>query len=187
MAEDVPTMQQSGSLETFVTLVLADASPALAEAHDELYPMRVGEGIPLSLTLLYPFVPRDELRDEHLETLRRFFAARRPLEFDLVRLAEFPGAVIYAVPEPEDELRATMRALWALFPDYPPYGKPGNDPPPHATLALLGDDPAAVREAARKRVEPLLPVRCLAREASLFEEYEPDRCRVRETFPFRGG
>jgi 2'-5' RNA ligase len=187
MAEDVPTMQQSGSLETFVTLVLADASPALAEAHDELYPMRVGEGIPLSLTLLYPFVPRDELRDEHLETLRGFFAARRPLEFDLVRLAEFPGAVIYAVPEPEDELRATMRALWALFPDYPPYGKPGNDPPPHATLALLGDDPAAVREAARKRVEPLLPVRCLAREASLFEEYEPDRCRVRETFPFRGG
>jgi hypothetical protein len=77
-----------------------------------------------------------------------------------------------------------MRALWALFPDYPPYGERGGNPPPHATLAQLGDDPEAVREAVRRRVEPLLPVRCVAREAALFEEYEPDRCRVRETLPF---
>jgi 2'-5' RNA ligase len=173
-------------METFVTLVLADAAPELAEAHDELYPVRVEEGIPLSLTLLAPFVPREELTDEHVGALRAFFASRRPLEFDLVRLKEFPGLVVYAAPEPEDELRATMRALWALYPDYPPYGKPGNDPPPHATLAQLGDDPASVREAVTKRVEPLLPVRCVARDAALFEEYEPDRCRVRATFPFGG-
>jgi 2'-5' RNA ligase len=173
-------------LETWVTLVLADSAPALAEAHDELYPVRVEEHIPLSLTLLAPFVPREKLTDEHVETLRAFFAARRPLVFDLTRLDEFPGLVVYAAPEPEEELRATMRALWALFPDYPPYGRPGSDPPPHATLAQLGDDPDSVREAVRRRVEPLLPVRCVAREAALFEEYELDRCRVRETFPFGG-
>jgi 2'-5' RNA ligase len=170
--------------ETFVTLVLAGEAPALAEAHDELYPLRVEEGIPLSLTLLAPFVPRDALNDEHLETLRSFFAARPPLAFELVRLDEFPGLVVYAVPEPEEELRATMRALWALFPEYPPYGRPGSDPPPHATLAQLGDDPAAVRDAVARRVEPLLPVRFVMREATLFEEFEPDRCRVRETIPF---
>jgi hypothetical protein len=179
-------MAEARVLETFVTLVLADSAPALAEAHDELYPVRVDEGIPLSLTLLAPFVPLDELREEHLETLRSFFATRPPLEFELVRLDEFPRLVVYAAPEPEDELRATMRTLWALFPDYPPYGEPGGGPPPHATLAQLGDDPDAVREAVRSRVEPLLPVRCVAREASLFEEYEPDRCRVRETFPLGG-
>jgi 2'-5' RNA ligase len=173
-------------LETVVTLVLADGAPELAEAHDELYPERILEHIPLSLTLLYPFVPRDLLREEHLETLRRFFAARRSLEFDLVRLAEFPGLVIYAVPEPEDELRATLRELWAVFPDYPPYGEAGGDPPPHATLAQLGDDPDAVREAVRRRVEPLLPVHFVAREASLLEAYEPDRFRLREAFPFGG-
>lgn len=171
-------------LETFVTLVLADSAPALAEAHDELYPLRVEEHIPLSLTLLAPFVPRESLTLEHVETLRAFFAPRRPLVFDLVRLAEFPGLVIYAAPEPEEELRATMRELWALFPEYPPYGEPGGDPPPHATLAQLGDDPAAVRAAVTRRVEGLLPAGIVAREASLFEEYEPDRCRVRETFPF---
>jgi hypothetical protein len=172
--------------ETFVTLVLADGAPELAKAHDELYPVRVEEGIPLSLTLLAPFVPRDSLTDEHLATLRAFCAARRPLAFDLVRLDEFPGLVVYAVPEPEEELRATMRALWALYPEYPPYGRPGSDPPPHATLAQLGDDPAAVRDAVARRVEPLLPARFVVGEATLFEEFEPDRCRVRETFPFGG-
>ena len=169
-----------------MTLVLADSAPELAEAHDELYPVRMEEGIPLSLTLLAPFVPQEELRDEHVEELRAFFAPRRPLVFDLVRLDEFPGLVVYAAPEPEDELRATMRALWARYPEYPPYGRPGFDPPPHATLAQLGDDPDAVREAVARRAGPLLPVRCVAREATLFEEYEPDRCRVRATFPFGG-
>src|SRR6059058_3691025 len=134
---------------TFVTLVLAGSSPALAEAHDELYPARVLEGIPLSLTLLYPFVPRGSLTDADLETLRSFFAARPPLVFDLVRLDELPGLVVYAVPEPDDELRATMRALWALYPQYPPYGRPGSDPPPHATLSYRFDATCARRRSSR--------------------------------------
>ena len=50
-------------LETFLTLVLADQHSELARAHDELYPERVPEGIPLSLTLLYPFAPPAEAED----------------------------------------------------------------------------------------------------------------------------
>jgi 2'-5' RNA ligase len=173
-------------LETFVTLILADTAPELAKAHWETYPERVPEQIPLSLTLLYPFVPRDELTEEHLQTLREFFAPRRPLVFDLTRLDEFPGVVVYAVPEPDEELRATMRALWALFPEYPPYGRPDSDPPPHATLAQIKGDSGATREAVARRVAALLPAHCVVHEASLMEEYKLDRCRVRETFPFGG-
>jgi 2'-5' RNA ligase len=173
-------------LETFVTLILADTAPELAEAHWETYPERVPEQIPLSLTLLYPFVPRDELMEDHLQTLREFFAPRRPLVFDLTRLDEFPGVVVYAVPEPDEELRATMRALWALFPEYPPYRRPDSDPPPHATLAQIKGDSGATREAVARRVEPLLPAHCVVHKASLMEEYELDRCRVRETFPLGG-
>ena len=173
-------------LETFITLILEHADPALAEAHRELYPERVPEQIPLSLTLLYPWIPRDSVTDRDLERLRGFFATRPALEFDLARVAEFPGVVAYAVPEPDDELRATMRALWALYPAYPPYGRPGYDPPPHATLGRLEGDYAITLEQARQRVEPLLPVRCEVREVTLMEEYEPDRCRVRESFPLAG-
>jgi 2'-5' RNA ligase superfamily len=171
-------------VRTNVTLALADQNPALAAAHDELYPERVDERIPLSLTLLYPWVPVDSLTDAHLVELRAFFAGQSPFEFELVRVAEFTGQVVYAVPEPDDELRSTMRALWAAFPDYPPYGTPGNDPPPHCTLARLDVPPPRSLAGVAERVRDLLPARFTAREATLMAEHAPDRWEIRDTFPF---
>lgn len=171
-------------LETLITLVLEHVDRALAEAHRELYPERVLEHIPLSLTLLYPWIPAGELPPADLDELRSFFEERPPLQFDLVRVAEIPGLVAYAVPEPADQLRATMRALWMKYPDHPPYRNPRSEPPPHCTLGRLEGDYAVSLEQVVERVEPLLPVHCVVEEATLMEEYEVDRFRVRETFPF---
>ena len=169
-------------LESAITLFLT-GEPELEAAHWELYPERVEENIPLSLTLLYPFAPPDEV-EPHLEKLTAFFAERPPLVFDLVRLAETPGAGIYAVPEPDDELLATMRVLWAQYPEYPPYGRPGSDPPPHASLGRFAadPDPDTLLARAEQRVGPLLPASFVVREATLMEMHEPDRWRVRTTF-----
>jgi 2'-5' RNA ligase superfamily len=108
-------------------------------------------------------------------------------QFELTHVTEFPGIVAYAVPEPDDELRAMMRGLWKLFPECPPYGRQGSDPPPHATLTRYANPANASFEEAKKRVEPLLPVHCRVTEATLQEEYELDRMRIRETFPFGSG
>ena len=175
---------EARALESAVTVFLT-GQPELEAAHWELYPERVEENIPLSITLLYPFAPPEEV-DAHLDALRSFFGARPPLAFELVRLAEFPGSGIYAVPEPDEELRATMRALWARFPEYPPYGRPGTDPPPHASLGRHAADPDPDTLAARveQRIGPLLPAGFGVREATLMEMHEPDRWHVRATFPF---
>jgi hypothetical protein len=161
-------------------------SDELARAHLELYPERIDESIPFSLTLLYPWLPAADVTDRDLDELRAFFADRPPLEFSLVRVAEFPGAVAYAVPEPDEALRATMQARWALYPQCPPYGRPGSNPSPHATLTRYANPINADFEQARERVEPLLPVTCDVREAILLEEFEPDRLRLRDTFRFGG-
>lgn len=173
-------------LETVVTLVLEHCDPELSQAHRELYPERLDEHIPFSMTLLYPWLPVDEVSDEELERLRAFFAEQPPLEFELVRVTEFPDAVAYAEPKPDEQLRSTMRALWALYPQCPPYRQPGSDPPPHATLARYAGPGNVTFEQAKARVEPLLPVRCRVEEATVLEEYEPDRVRPRATFPFGG-
>ncbi len=172
-------------LETFLTLILADQNPALAAAHDELYPERVPEGIPLSLTLLYPFAAPSEV-DRHFETLRSFFGSFPPFDFDLTRLAQWDeGGAVYAVPEPEEPLRGLMRDLWRRFPQFPPY-RVGGDPPPHASLTFTGDDDrAATRARVEYRLDGLLPARFHISEVALMEEFEPDRCRVRETFRLR--
>jgi hypothetical protein len=170
-------------MKTAITLFLADQAPELAKAHDELYPERIPEQIPLSITLLYPFAPRDELDEDTLETLRQFFRSRRPLSFDIARVAQWPegSRAVYGVPEPEEQLRSTMRALWELFPEYPPYGG-ADDPPPHASLTLTGDDDTLARVEAR--LQRLFPAHFEVHEAVLMEEAEPDVFRVRERFSF---
>ena len=69
-------------LETFITLVLEHVDAELAQAHRELYPERIPEQIPLSLTLLYPWIPAEEVGDADLAKVRAFFASRPVLEFD---------------------------------------------------------------------------------------------------------
>jgi hypothetical protein len=168
--------------ETSITLVLEHLDPELAHAHRDLYPERIPEQIPFSLTLLYPWLPAADVTTADLERLRTYFAGCAPLEFDLTRVTEFPGIVAYAVPEPDEELRALMRGLWALYPQCPPYGQRGSDPPPHATLTRYANPQNASFEEAKERVEPLLPVHCRVTEVTLQEEYEIDRMRIRDTF-----
>jgi 2'-5' RNA ligase superfamily len=145
--------------------VLEHVDPVLSRAHRELYPERMAEHIPFSLTLHYPWVPAAEVTDADLERLQRFFAGRSRLELELTHVSEFPGVVAYAVPEPDEELRATMRALWAMYPQLPPYGQPGSDPPPHATLGRYeGPDADHVRAGEGTRGAP--PPRALCDHGS---------------------
>ena len=76
-----------------------------------------------------------------------------------------------------------MRSLWQLFPQFPPYGEEGADPPPHASLTYTGgDDRAATLARVERRLDGLLPAAFQITEAALMEESEPDRWRLRETF-----
>ncbi len=171
-------------LETFITLVLEHCDGELAKAHRELYPERISENIPLSLTLLYPWKPPSEVTQDDLDRLTDFFASTPRPEFRLSKVAFFPETVAYAVPEPDEELRSMMRALWAMYPEYPPYRDPAGDPPPHCTLGRLSGNHAITFEHAQRRVEPLLPITCRIDTATLMEEYAPNRCRVATNFPF---
>jgi len=173
-------------MDTAITLFLAEQAPELAAAHDELYPERIPENIPLTLTLLYPFAPREQL-DEYLPRARDFFASRRPFSFDIARVAQWPGGgAAYGVPEPDEELRATMRALWALFPEFPPYRGVVEDPAPHASLTLHGgDEPDTLRARVEERLSGLLPAHFRIDEAVLMGEREPDVFEVIQTLPFQ--
>ena len=172
-----------GELETYLTLALADQNPAFAAAHDEVYPERVLAQIPLSVTVLYPFAVRSEIQ-LYREQITSFFASQPPFDLELARLAQWEeNGAVYAVPEPEQPLRDMMRALWRLFPQFPPYGEEGSDPPPHASLTYTGgDDRAATLERVQRRLEGLLPATFQITEVALMEETEPDRWSLRETF-----
>lgn len=156
---------------------------AVTRALADLRPSQVAKGIPLHVTLLYPWVPRDDVQEADQERVRALFAAREPFAYSLTRVDGLPAGYAYLVPEPPDELRDCTRALCELFPAYPPYGGAhGGGTIPHATLAF-GVPPELVEE----RVRNALPFSCEVDDVALLEEHEPDRWRVRERFPLGGG
>jgi 2'-5' RNA ligase len=170
-------------VETALVIVLEDAE-AFEAIRRDYTPRSVARGIPFHITLLSPFAQREELSDELLEEVRSFFAAQPPFDFTLTRIAMWPRDV-YAVPEPDDAFRSCMTALHTLFPQWPPYGGIHADVVPHATL---GEDLDAesVYPDIELRARPHLPASYRADTATLLEEHEPDRWRVRESFRLRG-
>lgn len=164
-------------------LVLEDAEPFDA-IRREFAVDTFALGIPFHVTLLYPFAPAEELTPALLDDVRSFFAARERFAFELTRVASWPD-VVYAVPEPDDDLRECMRALFARYPRWPPYGGMHDVVIPHATL---GEeiDAAAVRDEIERRAAPHLPFRCQARDVALLEEVDLDRWRERERFALGG-
>ncbi|HEX9380586.1 MAG TPA: 2'-5' RNA ligase family protein [Gaiellaceae bacterium] len=170
-------------LETALVLVLDDPEPFDAVRRD-FAAATVSRGIPFHLTLLYPFAPRDELTDAVLADTRSFFAGRPRLEFALTRIAAWPR-VVYAVPEPDAELRDCMQALSGRFPAWPPYGGLHADVVPHVTLGE-DVDAAQVKAEIERRLAAHLPRRYKPDAATLLEEFASDEWRPRERFPFAG-
>jgi len=155
-------------------LVLLLPEPRVEELRARFDPEGTAAGIPLHITLLFPFGARASGVEE-------FFARWSPLRFSLARVEAFPGAV-WLAPEPDEELHERILELYARYPEYPPYDGEFPDPIPHATVGK-GD----VAEAVRVAAEPLLPVEFEVDAATLIEEVAPDRWHAGKRFPFEGG
>lgn len=171
-------------MKTALVLVLPEAFASLEPVRALFDSVAVVCGIPLHVTVLSPFVAREELSEAVLDRVRQLFAGLPPMEFELARVDTFPG-VVYAAPEPDDELRRCIAATCRAFPETPPYGGAFTEIVPHATLALVppGGDQADLSRRIRAHVEPLLPIRCRAETVSLLVEHEPNRWRERERLP----
>jgi 2'-5' RNA ligase len=144
----------------------------------------VAAGIPLHVTLLFPFVPRDRLDENVFLALHELFAPRAPFTLTLVGIDEFPG-VAYAVPEPGAELKEWIARLCERFPDFPPYEGEFEEVVPHATLGTC-EDPRRQEELvarARELTRGMLPLPCRIHDVALLEEHAPDRWRELRRFP----
>jgi 2'-5' RNA ligase len=153
--------------------VLDDARPALEPVRSEFHAEAAARVIPLHITILFPFVSRVDIPERALEELCSPFS---PLDFSLTRLSEFPD-VVYAVPEPDDELLALVRA------DSRTRLRRGEfeDVVPHATLSE-----GVPRETVERRCAALLPLACYVDQVALLVETAPDRWSDARRFPLSG-
>lgn len=106
------------------------------------------DGIPPHVTVLFPFLPPDELDADDVASLRAIMAARPPFEVDLTTVGMFDHDVLHLLPEPDAPFRELTAAVHARFPTAPPYGGRHDEVIPHLTVGRDIPRPSA-RHAAR--------------------------------------
>jgi 2'-5' RNA ligase len=136
---------------------------AVNRLRDRMDPSAV-QGVPAHVTLIYPFMPADELKDDVRRRVEQIIAAEPVFPFSLTGVRRFPN-VVYLAPEPVEPFRRLTRALASAFPDYPPYEGAHDDIVPHLTVAQ--DVPDDYYAAAEHALPAELPIRDVAREAWL--------------------
>jgi 2'-5' RNA ligase len=122
------------------------------------------DGVPAHITLIYPFMPPSELKDDVRRRVEEIVAAEPSFTFVLGEVRRWP-TVVYLAPEPDVPFRRLTQALAAAFPAYPPYEGVHEEVIPHLTVAA--DVPDDYYAAAEHALPAFLPVRDVAREAWL--------------------
>jgi hypothetical protein len=137
------------------------------------------DGIGAHLTVLAPFLSAPDLTGDVLAELRRVFDGFAAFDVEYARTARFPE-VLYLEPSPDRPVREMTAAVYARWPQCPPYGGTVADPIPHTTVVYA--KPEAAFERARQELAPLLPLRARAAAVDLVV-FDGSRWNLRERFP----
>jgi 2'-5' RNA ligase len=137
-------------------------------------------GIPAHVTLLFPWVPVDELGGEAETRLARILGETEPFDVTFARTARFPE-VLYLEPGPAERFAALTAAIAAEWPEHPPYEGAHENVIPHLTVAE-GDD-ESLFERIRAEVEPQLPLETRITEARIYGENAAGRWHERSRLP----
>ncbi|AEI13692.1 2'-5' RNA ligase family protein [Cellulomonas gilvus] len=113
------------------------------------------------VTVLGPFVDRDDVDDELVGTIREVLDPVRAFDFELSAVGHFSGGLTYLTPTPARPFIQLTVLLADAFPEWPPYGGAFDEVVPHLSIgeALPRSDVAGLRE--------LLPISARADEVTL--------------------
>ncbi|HEY4027304.1 MAG TPA: 2'-5' RNA ligase family protein [Candidatus Dormibacteraeota bacterium] len=139
----------------------------------EQYDDSARTGVPAHVTLLYPFLPPEEITPADLERLRSFFATVPATRFRLTAARRFSRGVLYLAPEPEKFFQNVTARIWRLYPDHPPYGGVFQHVVPHLTVSQVEDH--ALLDQIEAVVTKGLPIEAEATEAWLMVEADENR------------
>jgi 2'-5' RNA ligase len=169
-------------LESALLVPVPEAEPCV-QKHRFRHDSVALRGVPAHITVLYPFMTPDEISDSVTAAVEQVLEHFPEFPFLLTRLEQFPDGATYLAPEPPAPFVDLTMAIAERFPAYPPYGGAHADVIPHLTVAQTPDAPTD--ELAE--IERHLPIRCVAREASLMVEDDEHRWRTRTRFALTDG
>jgi 2'-5' RNA ligase len=158
------------SIESALVVIVPEAEAVVASFR-ERYDPSAAVGVPAHITLLYPFKPPAEVGANVLNDLQKCFSGFMPFDFSLAAIRRFPGGVLYLEPEPNEPFRQLTLALWAAYPEAPPYGGKFDTVVPHLTVALADDERQldSIADDFARAAHGKLPATALAAEVALMD------------------
>lgn len=148
-----------GSRSALVVLV-GEAEPAVGGLRHELDPV-AQLGVPAHVTVLFPFMPSEEITHDVLLRLAGLFRTVSSFQHSFVRTEWFGGDVLWLASDADAVFRSLTGMVADAFPNYPPYEGQFDDVVPHLTIADRG--PIDAMRAADRKVQPHLPIPAITR------------------------
>ncbi|MEU8079212.1 2'-5' RNA ligase family protein [Catellatospora citrea] len=142
--------------QTALIVPIPEAEPAVGTLRATL-DRAASWGVPAHVTVLYPFLPPEQVDEIVLATVRDIVAAVPRSDVWLTHVDWFGDTVVWLAPQPDQVFRDLTAAVWRCFPQAPPYGGAHSDVVPHLTV---GHDAARpVLANAAEAVSAQLPIR----------------------------
>lgn len=146
--------------ETALICRVPEAERYISRYRDR-YDPSARRNVPAHVTVLYPFVPPEQVGAEVLDRLRAIAQSVPAFDYRMAKIARFPVA-IYLDPDPAAPYAALTDGVFAAFPDYPPFEGKFDTVVPHVTVAH-GDDAllSEIEVELRIALPPAgIPARC---------------------------
>lgn len=113
---------------------IPEAEP-IVRSHRERLDANARLGVPAHITVLFPFMPPDQIDDALLGELRRLFAATETFGYRLDRTAWFGDEVLWLAPSDPRPFHALTERAVDAFPECLPYDGQFPTVVPHLTVA----------------------------------------------------
>ena len=138
-------------------------------------------GVPAHVTVLFPFIPASEIRDDVLVRLAALFRPVPAFTHNFVRTAWFGDQTLWRDSDAAPVFQYLTHLVWSAFPAYPPYDGQFDEIVPHLTIADHG--PVDEMQAAERTVQRYLPIRAITRTVTLMVEQPSGRWDTAKSFP----
>ena len=123
------------SSESALVVFIPEADPLIESFRRKVDPSTAA-GIPAHVTVLYPFLPPDQLNDPLLAALRALFLEMPAFNVSFAKTMQFPDG-LYLEPMPSGPFRRMTERVFGQFPQAPPYGGEFDQIIPHMTVAKV--------------------------------------------------
>lgn len=169
--------------ETALIIPVPPAEPYVGTLRDR-YDPAAAEGVPAHITILYPFVPLEQLNDEALRRIELLAASCMPFDFRIGSPARFLDN-LYLQPIPAQPFIDLTKRVVAEFPEFPPYGGRFTAIIPHLTVARGAEADLVEAERLLWSAHEVIDFACRC-DALVLIEKSFGRWTARAKFSFAG-